>query len=534
MSFQQALSGLSVANASLNAIGNNIANGSTAGFKGATAQFADVFATSMQGGGSSQTGIGAQIAGVRQQFTQGNLTTTSNPLDIAINGGGFFRLDNNGSISYSRNGQFLLDREGYIVNNGGLKLTGYPADPVTGVVVPGNILPLQVSNEAIPPSVTTLSQVQVNLDSRANPPDSMTHGTLIGNGPPAAFPYVITAGVNDQFQATVDGIGPVTVTLPGPSYASPGDLAVAVQDAVNAALPPTVKVDVTVDNLNQLMVTSRSVGSQGAMGSGSSVTFAAAGTNTGFDDIFNDGSGAIVTTTGADVFDPSNTKSYTASTAQTVFDTLGNPHTMSLYYVKTSQPGKWQLYTTLDAGTPAGPTELTFSGTGTLVTPAAGVRLPQNFGIFTGALSPLAFDLDLSGTTQYGIPFGTNQLIQDGYTSGKLSGLSISSDGVVQGRYSNGQSRNMGQLVLANFNNPNGLQSMGNNLWAETIESGSPIPGGPGSGNLGLVKSGALEDSNVDMTAELVNMITAQRAYQANAQSIKTQDQIMQTLVNLR
>ncbi|MBV2234794.1 MAG: flagellar hook-basal body complex protein [Sterolibacterium sp.] len=234
------------------------------------------------------------------------------------------------------------------------------------------------------------------------------------------------------------------------------------------------------------------------------------------------------------MFDPNNTNSYTASTAQTIFDTLGNPHTLSLYYVKTSEPGKWQLYTTLDGSAVNGPTDLTFNGKGTLVTPAVGVKLPQNFQVYTGALSPLAFDLDLTGTTQYGIAFGTNTLVQDGYTSGKLSGLSIANDGTVLGRYSNGQSRNMGQLVLANFNNPNGLQSLGNNLWAETTESGSPIPGGPGTGNLGLVKSGALEDANVDLTAELVNMITAQRAYQANAQSIKTQDQIMQTLVNLR
>ncbi|SMB30717.1 conserved protein of unknown function [Sterolibacterium denitrificans] len=534
MSFQQALSGLSVANASLNAIGNNIANGSTAGFKGAIAQFADVFATSMQGGGTSSVGIGAQVDGIRQQFTQGNLTTTNNPLDVAINGGGFFRMDNNGSISYTRNGQFLLDKEGYIINNGGLKLTGYAADPNTGAIVPGNIYPLQIRNEAIPPAVTTRSQIQVNLDSRAKPPESMTHGVLTSNGSPT-MPHTITAG-NDAFEVTVDGVT-VSVTLPSGSYASPGELATALQTAINSSLgpvAPTVKVDVTVDNANNFIVTSRSVGSQGALGQGSTVSLAASGTNTGFDEIFDSGSGSITTSDGIDAFSPTNTNSYTASTAQTVFDSLGNPHTLSLYYVKTSEPGKWQLYTTMDAGVMNGPTELVFNGTGTLVTPASGVKLPQNFDVHTGAVSPLTFDLDLSGTTQYGIAFGTNQLIQDGYTSGKLSGLSISSDGIVQGRYSNGQSRNMGQVVLANFNNPNGLQSLGNNLWAETTESGSPIPGGPGTGNLGLVKSGALEDSNVDMTSELVNMITAQRAYQANAQSIKTQDQIMQTLVNLR
>jgi flagellar hook protein FlgE len=142
--------------------------------------------------------------------------------------------------------------------------------------------------------------------------------------------------------------------------------------------------------------------------------------------------------------------------------------------------------------------------------------------------------LDLSAATQYGSTFGVSSMTQDGYTSGRLSGLSISSEGVIQGRYSNGQSRNLGQIVLANFANPNGLQSLGGNQWSETVASGQPLIGAPNSGSLGALQSAAIEESNVDLTAELVNMITAQRNYQANAQSIKTQDAIMQTLVNLR
>lgn len=542
MSFQQALSGLSVANASLNAIGNNIANGSTVGFKAANAQFADIFATSMQGGGTSSIGIGAQVDGISQQFVQGNLTTTNNPLDIAINGGGFFRLDDNGSISYSRNGQFLLDKEGFIVNNGGLKLTGYAADPITGDIVPGNILPLQVSNTAIPPAATTLSQIQVNLDSRANPPASMTRGSMTGSA--TVSNVTITAGTNDTLDLTIDGESITGVIIPAGTYTSGGALAQAVEKAINEALKneglSTLGVSATVDQ-DKLVIRSNSVGSKGALGQGSSVEIDGGNAETTL-------IGTATSIAGEDRFDNGSTVSYTASTAQTVFDSLGNPHTMSVYYVKTSQPGTWQMYTALDGNllmdagdplaTPPIPDtpnviELVFSDSGVLMTPAPGEKIARIFDVTTGA-RPLVFELDLGGTSQYGIPFGTNQLVQDGYTSGKLSGMSVSADGVVQGRYSNGQSRNMGQLVLANFNNPNGLQSMGNNTWTETIESGSPIPGAPGSGNLGLVKSGALEDSNVDMTAELVAMITAQRAYQANAQSIKTQDQIMQTLVNLR
>jgi flagellar hook protein FlgE len=160
--------------------------------------------------------------------------------------------------------------------------------------------------------------------------------------------------------------------------------------------------------------------------------------------------------------------------------------------------------------------------------------LVESFAISTGAVTPLRFDLDLTGSTQFGSSFGVNRLFQDGYTSGRLSGINIAVDGVVQGRYSNGQSRNLGQIVLANFTNPNGLQSLGNNQWAETPDSGQPLVGAPGTGSLGSLQSAAVEESNVDLTAELVNMITQQRAYQANAQSIKTQDQILQTLVNLR
>jgi flagellar hook protein FlgE len=154
--------------------------------------------------------------------------------------------------------------------------------------------------------------------------------------------------------------------------------------------------------------------------------------------------------------------------------------------------------------------------------------------VTTGANTPLAFTLDFRGSTQFGSPFGVNRLTQDGFTSGRLSGISVSPDGIVQGRYSNGQARNLSQIVLANFNNPNGLTSLGGNQWAETSESGQPLVGSPDSGSLGVLQSAAIEESNVDLTQELVNMITQQRNYQANAQSIKTQDQVLQTLVNLR
>ncbi len=403
MSFQQGLSGLGGASKALDAIGNNIANSGTSGFKSASARFSDVFAASLAGGGGSQIGVGVGLSSVFQSFTQGNVSSTGNPLDLAINGQGMFRMTDNGTVTFSRNGQFNLDKEGFIVNSSGRHLSGYAVD-ATGTIVPGSFTDLQVNSANIAPLATTGSQVQLTLDSRA----------------------------------TVPAVAPFSAT---------------------------------------------------------------------------------------------NASSYTASTSQTVYDSLGNAHNMTMYFVKTATAGQYNLHTSLDGGAATAATTLQFSSTGTLTT---AMPLAQSFALTNGAVSPLAYTLDMTGTTQYGVDFGVNQLLQDGYTSGRLTGVSVSGDGILQGRYSNGKTQNLGQVALCNFNNPNALQQLGGNQWAETADSGQPIPGAPGQGSLGAVQSGAVEESNVDLTAELVNMITQQRAYQANAQSIKTQDSVLQTLVNLR
>jgi flagellar hook protein FlgE len=149
-------------------------------------------------------------------------------------------------------------------------------------------------------------------------------------------------------------------------------------------------------------------------------------------------------------------------------------------------------------------------------------------------VTPQVLDFNFGGTTQFGSAFGVSTLSQNGCASGRMAGFSIGADGMVQGRYTNGQTRTLGQVALANFANPQGLQQLGDNQWSESSTSGAPLVGAPGTASLGVLQSSATEDSNVDLTQELVNMIVAQRAYQANAQTIKTQDQIQQTLVNLR
>lgn len=441
MAFQQGLSGLNSSSKALDVISNNVANSGTVGFKAAGAHFGDVYAASLTGAGASQIGIGTSLTAVVQQFTQGNITTTNNPLDVSINGGGFFRMSQNGAITFTRNGQFHLDKSGYIVNDANLRLTGYAADG-SGLIVPSTPVELQLSSADQPPVAT---------------------GASVG-----AFQGV-RGNLNLDSRETV----PSTAWTSGPAV---------------AAAPATT------------------------------------------------------------LWSP-NPASYNYSTALSVYDTLGNAHTLTYYFVKTATSGQWQVYANVDGttnqtvnlGAGAGnPATLQFNSSGVLQTAmplSISIDLNgvvQATGSTNNAGSPLAFNVDFTGSTQFGSPFGTNRLEQDGYTSGRLSGLTVGADGVIQGRYSNGQARNLGQIVLANFTNPNGLINLGGNVWSESSVSGSPTVGAPNSGSLGVLQSAAIEESNVDLTAELVNMITQQRNYQANAQSIKTQDSIMQTLVNLR
>ncbi|HUN92724.1 MAG TPA: flagellar hook protein FlgE [Burkholderiaceae bacterium] len=406
MSYQQGLSGLSAASQDLDTIGNNVANASTIGFKEGRAEFADIYANSLATDVGSQIGIGTRIAAVAPEFTQGNIETTSNPLDIAINGQGFFQMNDAGAMSYSRDGEFQLDQNGYIVNSSGYNLMGYPVN-ASGTVTPTTPVPLQISTSDLAPVATSTASLGVNLDSTSTAPTN--------------------------------------------------------------------------------------------------------------------------------AFSTADSTSYNASTAITVYDAQGNSHTLSTYYVKTAN-NTWNVYgasdgTLLNSGNALG--TLNFSTGGTM---AASQTFNLTLPLTNGATTPqtIALTYPATGTTQYGVAFAVNTNSQNGNTTGQLSGYTIGSDGTIQGRYSNGMTRDMGQVVMANFADPQGLTALGNNQWGETSQSGQPQVGAPDSGNLGTLQSGALEQSNVDLTTQLVDMITAQRYYQANSQTIKTEDTIMQTLVNLQ
>jgi flagellar hook protein FlgE len=422
MGFQQGLSGLSAASKNLEVIGNNVANSNTYGEKASRAEFADMYAAAMTGSSSSNTqaGIGVMVATVSQQFSQGNITPTGNPLDLAINGNGFFQTqDPSNQIQYTRNGQFKVNNTGNIVNDQGNKLLGYPSD-AQGNIVQGAAQPLQLPTGGIDPQATGKSTIEFNLDSRAA----------------------------------------VTTPASGP----------------------------TIDFTDQ--------------------------------------------------------KTYNNATSVTMFDAKGQDVAVSYYFQKTGTD-TFDVYATANgttvagtAGAPSPVASLQFSTDGSqLISPTGAITLdiPASTNAAGAATLPITgIQLDVSGATEFGSNFGVTNMTQDGYSAGQLTGVSVDNSGKLIAQYSNGQTKAAGQLELANFRNVQGLTPLGGNAWKQTAASGGPTVGIAGDGNLGVLNSGSLEESNVDLTAELVSMITAQRDYQANAQTIKTMDQAMQTLVNLR
>ncbi len=228
----------------------------------------------------------------------------------------------------------------------------------------------------------------------------------------------------------------------------------------------------------------------------------------------------------------------TYGTSLEVYDSQGMPTPVTMYFEKGAG-NTWNVFNSLDPAAPSIGT-LTFDASGKLTSGSplnmtvAAADLPNPNTGGANPVSDLNLTLDLGGVTQFGSSFAVSKLNQDGYAAGELTGINISGDGTVMASYSNGVTRAESQVALAKFGNTQGLSSIGSNNWVATADSGPPVLGTAKSGSFGALQSGALESSNVDLTAELVNMMSAQRSYQANAQTIKTQDQVFSTLVNLR
>ncbi|MBC7604372.1 MAG: flagellar hook protein FlgE [Ramlibacter sp.] len=437
MSFQQGISGLTAASRNLEVIGNNIANANTVGAKSSRAEFADVYANASLRQSSLTPGMGVAVAAVTQQFTQGSVRTTENPLDMAINGAGFFCVAPaaaSADLSYTRAGEFQLDNAGYIVTSAGMRLQGYAVDPTTGAGA-GVLGPIQLPADGIAPKVTTTAAFGLDLDSRTPAP---------------------------------------AATMPAFSLANPA--------------------------------------------------------------------------------------SYSSTTSSAIYDQQGNEHVMSLYFRRTAVDNQWEVYSAVDGNpvppvtppatqlpsgqvtfTPAGTIDPATSGTLTAgVLTAGDMTVDVPFPTSTLPSPPSASTtsapvaVSFTNSTQYGNAFGVNAVDQNGYASGQLTGFSVGGTGTVNAQYSNGKTLAAAQVALADFRNEQGLSPIGGNLWRATPDSGAPAISAPGTANLGTLQGGALEESNIDITQQLVDMITAQRSYQANAQTIKTQHQMLNTLVNLR
>jgi len=233
------------------------------------------------------------------------------------------------------------------------------------------------------------------------------------------------------------------------------------------------------------------------------------------------------------VFSPADPNSFNQATSLTLYDSLGATHTGTMYFVKTATANQWTAQLSIDGTLVGTPQTLQYSNTGVLPAPAGGLLAFPPYTPTTGAAA-MNVTVDLGQSTQFGGSFSVNSVTQDGYTTGRLIGIDIDETGIVQARFTNGNSQSLGQVAVANFANPQGLQQLGNTQWAETFSSGQALRGSAGNSGFGLVQSGALEGANVDVTEQLVNMITAQRNFQANAQMISTADQITQTIMQIR
>ena len=400
MSMNTGVSGLNAANENLNAISNNIANANTVGYKSMDVQFADVY--------SSATGTGGvYVSSVDTNFAGGDLLYTSSATDLAIEGGGFFVMeDASGQQYYTRAGNFSTDKDGFLVNNQGQKLMGFAVDG-NGNVIEGQLVELSVNTADLGASASGSVNLTANLDARAESPE--------------------------------------------------------------------------------------------------------------------------------EPFNPEDPSSYNSTTTTTVFDSLGNEHQLTAYYIKSEEDGEWTVRYQAngeDVTNPDGSVfeeELLFDEDGQLSGNGV-VELPTIN--FENGSAPLSLNMDISGFSQYGSDFSVSTNSQNGYGAGSFLGVSISDEGAIVATYSNGQSQVQGYVALADFPNTSGLDTAGNTSWSETSKSGTPLIGLPGSGTLGTLTDSALENSNVNLSSELVDMIVAQSAYQANTKTISTANENTSYLLN--
>jgi flagellar hook protein FlgE len=567
------VSGLNANGTALSVIGNNIANMSTVGFKGSKATFADLISSSISGGsGAVQTGIGVALTSVQGNFSQGSLATSSNVLDLAIDGNGFFVVeDAQGGTFYSRAGLFRLDKNNNVVDPSGFKLQGFLAD-TTGTIT-GTIGDIALPSTTASPRATTIALVAANLNSATS--QTGVRGNVVGS----AASVVTTAAGANTFDINLNGDGVQTITVA--NGLTGAALATAIQNAVRALVPndpfKAAAYSGFTATVNASNIFTFASGITGTTSNSTTGTGTVVVTANGADTLAGDlNMTAGTSTTGTDFLlsDPPATSDF--STSMTVFDSLGNSHLLTTYFSKIGQ-NTWNYNVVANAAdvvtanyassnidaslgiVKVGSGILTFGTNGTLDRESPVIRYDDGTPGGTAGATPGQLQVDfngatqdqlivmnygtsvttdggsgLDGTTQFGSTSALVQQTQDGFAAGSLQAFSVDSNGTISGRFSNGQLRALAQVVLARFPDPIGLTRTGKNTFAQSGNSGQPVTGTPDSAGLGRVLSNSLELSNVDLGESFIDMIAAQRGFQANSRVITTSDEILQELVNLK
>ena len=572
-----ALSGLDVSQQAINVIGNNIANVNTTAFKSSSVEDTPAFyitdssgtaSTDTYGGDNPiQRGMGANVASINKDFSTGEITSTGVDTDMAVNGSGFFVVNNTAGQSYTRDGAFTLNDQHQLVTSAGGFVQGYSADSA-GTINAGALTNVTIPIGALAQAkATTSASMQGNLNAGG----TVGSGASILNSQSltdfssgtAATPTATTAltdlraasdtttplfTVGEQITVTAQKGGrdqtPMTYTVKS------GDTVADMEDYFNQALginttaagSGTETPGVTLGTLASDPAGSARLIITGNDGTANALSISAT-------DVAVSG-GATTPLSFSDGTDANGNKS--GATGESVFtsfqsyDSLGNPVTIDVTATlqSTNASGTtWSFnasspdtagagtYTAGGEGSALGSGTLSFDSTGKLVSTTGTTVSVNRTG--TGANSPLSVDIDFSNVTALSSTTSDVTMTkQDGYPMGTLSGFSVGSDGVITGTFTNGLNKIVGQVAVATFNNVNGLVDEGGNMYNVGADSGQAIVSAPGQLGAGTITAGALEGSNVDLSKEFTNLITASTGFTASSRVISTADQLLTDLLN--
>lgn len=594
MGFATALSGLKAASTSLQVTGNNIANSQTTGFKESRAEFADVYASSLGGVSKTQPGSGVRVTEVAQQFNQGNIESTQNSLDLAISGTGFFVLadtvnlpdpanpsgpvDPSVPTAYTRNGAFQLNSSGNVVNDKGQYLLAFAPNGTTeeeGFSV-GVFRPLTIDTAQGLPNATENINMKLNINGAANQPTttvfdptnplsynnttSITTYDTQGNAHIASTYYVKTPVANVwHAYLFLDGFGITTGGQAVPPATAPASTVSATVDEPGMPIPMTFTESGLLDEVGVRAATA--ISDAIVSTSATTVTDTAAASTAAAATAGGAYTAPLAATALAQALEASASATASAAAAAAINSTPGaatlanTAKTTAATAAASAAAYAASAALVVDGatGTTAAALAVTAAADAVLAKAAADAYklavdadaagasqvTKVDFGsIDLSSIDPnisvedMAFDIDFFGTTQFATPFSVNGLDQDGLPAGNLTGIDVNDTGVVFARYSNGGSKALGQVALARFQSNQSLAKLGDTTWATTSSSGAPIYGAAGDNNFGGIQSSALEGSNVDLSDQLVKLIIAQQAYQANSQTITTEKTLIQTILN--